>query len=136
MKVCPRCQKVTDDDASYCPRCGAKLDPVFAEPPTREEVESPVMPTSNGMSIAGLVFGILVSIAAPLLAIRFTVFELLVIPGGVVGIILSAKSIRRSHDSRSKIGLVLNIIGTAIALLAFAYWLLLVFYEFLKGTIY
>ena len=123
MKICPHCQKVIEeDDARYCPYCGAPLPSSYDE--VTPAPAAPVSATGSARAIVGMVLGIVSSILSVFLIPFVTVLEILLMQISVAGIIVSATAIR-TGDRRAKVGLALNIIATAIAIIAFMVWLVL-----------
>ena len=131
MKTCPSCGKGIGENTNFCPFCGAQcadnMNPqdtdagqegtegVYTDTFSQEVVSS--AKPSNGMSIAGLVLGIVAIVFVFIPGISFLGWIC-----GVVGIILSALAISQSKKAGQKnglavAGLVLSIISIAIGII-------------------
>lgn len=142
MNTCPNCGSQISDEAIYCPNCGAPVreqqsqesQTGMAEPGTYNQDQSGMndpwkdvydaahVNTAKGLSIAGLVLGIIA-----------VIFDF--IPGfnligwicGILGIILSAVALSQAKkagvqkNSMAVAGLILSIVAVAIGLIATIY---------------
>ncbi len=146
MKFCKHCGAQIEDTTAFCPNCGTNVsdDAVSSSAPEPqysayqpEQPVQPVQPTqyqpyqeynvfppqnsgsSNGLSIAGLVLGI---IACAFFWFSFVNIIALIL--GIVGIILAIMGSKKAKATGGSTGvatagLVLSIIGTVLATIGF-----------------
>lgn len=131
MRTCSSCGKGIADNTKFCPFCGAPCEPETktgfdttsqentGEGVYYESAANTAAPagTSKGLSIAGLVLGIVAIIFAFVPSLNIVGFIC-----GVVGIVLSAIAISQSKKAGEKngmavAGLVLSIISIAIGII-------------------
>ena len=129
MKQCKVCQTVVEDEARFCPKCGAMLEQaepktvispastswneVKQEPPVEKETAAVTEQKKSGLATAALVLGI---VGISLSFIPFIGVASLVL--GVLGIVFGIIALRRNLSlPKSIVGLSLASIGLVIALL-------------------
>ena len=129
MKQCKVCQTVVEDEARFCPKCGAMLEQaetktvispastswneVKQEPSVEKETAAVTEQKKSGLATAALVLGI---VGISLSFIPFIGVASLVL--GVLGIVFGIIALRRNLSlPKSIVGLSLASIGLVIALL-------------------
>lgn len=129
MKQCKVCQTVVEDEARFCPKCGAMLEQaepktvispastswneVKQEPLVEKETAAVTEQKKSGLATAALVLGI---VGISLSFIPFIGVASLVL--GVLGIVFGIIALRRNLSlPKSIVGLSLASIGLVIALL-------------------
>ena len=120
--ICSKCGKQNDDGVAFCTECGNPLTPANSQP-VEQQVQNPQpngnMDDGKGLSIAALVLGII----SIVFLWFFSVFSLIFVATGIVGIILGYKGRKKSIACYGKAsgmataGFVLSIIATALSAL-------------------
>lgn len=123
---CKKCGKQLSEDSRFCPNCGERVEiieeskPVEPEIVQTDEEKEPRGPW-KAFAIAGFAIGIF-----SIIGCMIPYVNLYVISVGEIGIALSALGLKSkiNHD-KAKTGLVLGIIGLAVAIFMYIVFIIL-----------
>jgi len=135
MNICPACNEMNPETASFCTRCGMKRPLVSAAPMNRTgEIPcgyitqngysadgrrayyyQPVPVQSNAFALASFILGV-VSFPVSCIGIMIIFFLPVTFISGIVGLVLGLISLKRRSSGMGVAGVVLNIVSIMVVL--------------------
>lgn len=124
MNFCPKCGNEINEDEKFCPSCGAKIDEENDGLLVEEVVENTEKSVPKCFTIFGKIGFILgiVSVAICLIPI----INAFALEAGPIGIVFSCLGKKDSSlASKTKVGLILSIIGTVVGFIMYIVYIVL-----------